>query len=134
MGQGLVSKELVQQIKERTDITDVVAGYVSLTRTGQNLKGLCPFHAEKTPSFTVSPSRQVFHCFGCGVGGDVFAFLMKRENLGFGEALRELARKAGVSVSVAPTGETSQDEAKRERIRKINESASQWFRRNFLDS
>ena len=134
MGQGLVSKELVQQIKERTDITDVVAGYVSLTRTGQNLKGLCPFHAEKTPSFTVSPSRQVFHCFGCGVGGDVFAFLMKRENLGFGEALRELARKAGVSVSVASTGETSQDEAKRERIRKINESASQWFRRNLLDS
>ncbi len=133
MGQGLVSKELIRHIKERTDITEVVAGYVGLTRTGQNMKGLCPFHAEKTPSFTVSPSRQVFHCFGCGVGGDVFAFVMKRENLGFGDALRELGRRAGVAVSETAGGPTTQEEGAKERILKINESAAAWFRHNLLE-
>ncbi len=133
MGQGLVSKEIIRQVKERTDITEVVTGYVALTRTGQNLKGLCPFHAEKTPSFTVSPSRQVFHCFGCGVGGDVFAFVMKRENVGFGDALRELGRRAGIAVSETAGGPRSQDEGLKERVLNINEAAAAWFRRNLLD-
>ncbi len=130
MGQGLVSKDLIRQIKDRTDITDVVSGYVGLTKAGQNLKGLCPFHAEKTPSFTVSPSRQVFHCFGCGVGGDVFAFLMKRENLGFTEAVQELARRAGVEVAREAGRPASDQEQRRERVWRANEAASAWFRRN----
>ena len=134
MGQGLVSKELIRQIKERTDITEVVAGYVALTRAGQNLKGLCPFHAEKTPSFTVSQSRQVFHCFGCGVGGDVFAFLMKQENLGFGDALREFGRRAGIAVSETAGGAMSRDERAKERILAINELAAACFRRNLSDA
>lgn len=133
MGQGLVSQELIRQIKERTDITELVGNYVSLTRTGQNLKGLCPFHAEKTPSFTVSPSRQVFHCFGCGVGGDVFAFLMKRENFGFIESVRELARRAGIHIPLSPGMANSQDDVNRERIWKTNAAAAAWFRRNLLD-
>ena len=133
MGQGLVSQELIRQIKERADITEVVSGYVSLTRAGQNLKGLCPFHAEKTPSFTVSPSRQVFHCFGCGAGGDVVAFLMKRENMGFGEAVRELGRRAGVDVTVALDRTSSQEQVKKEGLWRVNESAAVWFRGNLAD-
>ncbi len=128
MGPGLVSKELIRQIKERTDITDVVSGYVSLARAGQNLKGLCPFHAEKTPSFVVSPSRQVFHCYGCGVGGDVFAFLMKRENFEFVESVRELGRRAGIEVSLSTAQPGSREEFDRERLWQANESAAAWFR------
>ncbi len=130
MGQGLVSKDLIRQIKDRTDITDVVGGYVGLTKAGQNFKGLCPFHAEKTPSFTVSPSRQVFHCFGCGVGGDAFAFLMKRENLGFMEAVQELGRRAGVEVVREAGRPASDQEHRRERIWRANEAAAAWFARN----
>ena len=133
MGQGLVSQELIRQIKERADITEVVSGYVSLTRAGQNLKGLCPFHAEKTPSFTVSPSRQVFHCFGCGAGGDVVAFLMKRENMGFVESVRELGRRAGVDVTVALDRPSSQEQVKKEGLWRVNESAAVWFRGNLAD-
>lgn len=133
MGQGLISKDLIRQIKDRTDIADVVSGYVGLTKAGQNMKGLCPFHAEKTPSFTVSPSRQVFHCFGCGVGGDVFAFLMKRENLAFMDAVRELGRRAGVEV-VREAGQPASDqEQRRERIWRANEAAAAWFTGNLQD-
>lgn len=130
MGQGLVSKDLIRQIKDRTDIADVISGYVGLTKAGQNLKGLCPFHAEKTPSFTVSPSRQVFHCFGCGAGGDVFAFVMKRENLGFMDAVQELGRRAGVEVVREAGRPASGHEQRRERIWRANEAAAAWFSRN----
>ncbi len=98
MSQGLIPQDVVDQIRERIDIAEVVSGYVTLSRTGQNLKGLCPFHAEKTPSFTVSPSRQIFHCFGCGAGGNVFTFLMKIGGTSFPETVRELGRRAGIPV------------------------------------
>ena len=100
MSQGLIPQDVIEQVRERVDITDVVSAYVSLTKAGQNLKGLCPFHAEKTPSFSVSPSRQIFHCFGCGVGGNVFTFLMKLEGVSFPDAVRELGRKAGVEIPI----------------------------------
>jgi DNA primase len=74
---------LLEEIKSRIDIVEFVSDYVTLRKSGQNYKGLCPFHSEKTPSFMVSPSKQIFHCFGCGVGGDVVSFLMKHENLSF---------------------------------------------------
>ena len=87
-----------QEVIDRNDIVDVVSSYVKLKRTGANLMGLCPFHSEKTPSFSVSPSKQMFYCFGCGAGGNVITFVMKYENLDFPEALRLLADRAGVTL------------------------------------
>ena len=93
-----IPPEILQQIRDRIDIVDVVSRYVTLSKAGQNFKGLCPFHSEKTPSFSVSPTRQMFYCFGCGVGGDAFTFLMNREGFGFMEVVSELAQQAGVSI------------------------------------
>ena len=94
--------EAVAEVKARLDIVAVVGEYVSLKRQGRNYVGLCPFHQEKTPSFTVSPERQMFYCFGCGAGGDVFSFIMRLEQVGFGEALRRLAERAGVRLETPP--------------------------------
>lgn len=87
-----------EAIKEKLNIVDFIRGYLEVTPAGKNFKARCPFHNEKTPSFMISPDRQSWHCFGCGVGGDVFGFLMKYENMEFGEALRVLAEKAGVEL------------------------------------
>ncbi|KKS81092.1 MAG: primase protein [Parcubacteria group bacterium GW2011_GWD2_43_10] len=89
----------VDQIKSRLDVVDVIGEYVSLKQSGQNWKGLCPFHGEKTPSFMVHREKQIWHCFGCGLGGDIFEFIEKFENVDFPEALEILARKAGVELS-----------------------------------
>lgn len=88
----------LEEIKNRVDIVELISEYVSLKRTGQNFKALCPFHSEKTPSFIVSPSKQIYHCFGCGEGGDIFTFLVRHEGLSFKEAVRELAGRAGVEL------------------------------------
>ncbi len=104
---------VTEEIRGRVDIVDLVSQYVELKRAGQNFKGLCPFHSEKTPSFTVNPARQIFHCFGCSKGGDIFTFLMERENLSFQEALASLAERAGVSLarSHGPRAERSEKDA-----------------------
>ncbi|MDR1515269.1 MAG: DNA primase [Synergistaceae bacterium] len=101
----------ISEVKSRIDIAELVGDYVQLRRKGASLKGLCPFHSEKTPSFTVSTDRQTFHCFGCGKGGDVFSFLMEIEGLSFHEALEQLARRAGVRLSktAARGGEKRKD-------------------------
>ncbi|MCL4457043.1 MAG: DNA primase [Nitrospirae bacterium] len=88
----------VDDIKARIDILDLIAEHVDLKRAGQNYKGLCPFHSEKTPSFMVSPSKQIFHCFGCNKGGDIFAFVMNYENMTFQETVSYLAQKAGINI------------------------------------
>jgi DNA primase len=128
---GLIPQEIIEQVKNRTDIVDVVSSYVTLTRAGQNFKGLCPFHTEKTPSFVVSPSRQIFHCFGCGVGGNVITFVMKMEGTSFQETVRDLARKVGIraperlkSPSVLP------DANLREKLEAVHEAAQAWFVHN----
>ncbi len=88
----------LEEIKSRLDIVDIISECVPLKKTGQNWKGLCPFHAEKTPSFIVSQSKQIYRCFGCGTGGDIFSFMVKYENISFQESLNILAKKAGVTL------------------------------------
>jgi DNA primase len=94
----------LDEIKTRLDIVDLISEYVNLKKAGQNWKGLCPFHTEKTPSFTVSPAKQIFHCFGCGSGGDIFTFLTRYESLTFPEALKILATRAGVTIKKVQKG------------------------------
>jgi DNA primase len=129
MSHGMIPREVIERVKERIDIVELVSGYVTLTRAGQNLKALCPFHAEKTPSFTVSPSRQMFHCFGCGVGGNALTFLMKIEGGTFPETVRELAQRAGIEIQTVEAPPSS-DRAIRDRLVQLNQRAALWFRHN----
>lgn len=93
-----MTTNVAEEIKSRLDIIEVISEYVDLKKAGSTYKALCPFHAEKTPSFTVSPSKQIFHCFGCGAGGDMFAFVMKYDSVSFTEAVSVLAKKAGIEL------------------------------------
>lgn len=125
---------VVDEIKERLDIVDLISDYVPLKKAGRNYKALCPFHAEKTPSFVVFPDTQSWYCFGaCGSGGDAFTFVMKMENMEFSEALRFLAQKAGVSL--APRGKEGMAEERRQRLlQDINAAAAQYFHNLLLHS
>ena len=125
---------VVDEVKNRIDIVELISGYVPLKKAGRNYKGLCPFHAEKTPSFVVFPDTQTWHCFGaCGTGGDVFSFLMQREGMDFSEALRELARRAGVPLS-PPTPQSQAADQQREKLLDIHAAAAQYFRHLLLQS
>ena len=130
-----VPPEILQQIRDRIDIIDLISTYVSLSKTGQNFKGLCPFHSEKTPSFSVNPVRQMFYCFGCSVGGDAFTFLMKQEGMDFMEALRELSQRTGV---VLP--ERRESAAKttsglsRERYFHVYQLSASWYHHNLQET
>jgi DNA primase len=132
MGRGLISEDVINQIRDRTDIVEVVGQHVSLTRAGQNLKGLCPFHQEKSPSFTVSPSRQIFHCFGCGAGGNVFTFLTRITGASFPETVRELGKKVGIEVEETAS-QAGPHAAQAVRIEQLNKAAADWFRGNLND-
>ena len=92
------SEDLIEEVRSRNDIVDVISGYVRLQRRGSSYFGLCPFHNEKSPSFSVSPGKQMYYCFGCGVGGNVFTFLMEYENYTFPEAVKTLADRCGVEL------------------------------------
>ena len=119
------SEDFLQELASRNDIVDVVGSYVHLTkRSGSNLFGLCPFHSEKTPSFSVAPDKQIYHCFGCGKGGSVISFIMEIENLSFPDAVAFLARRAGM-----PMPEEEQDAAskKRARMLALNREAARFF-------
>ncbi len=116
----------LEEIKERCDLVEVVSQYVALRRSGSTLKGLCPFHNEKTPSFHVNPQRQIWHCYGCGEGGDVFSFVQKMDNITFPEAVELLARKAGVEIVRSPQAARELDD--RERILRANNIACTFFR------
>src|SRR5690554_3125043 len=93
---NVYSEELIDEIRSQNDIIDVISGYVTLKRSGTSYKARCPFHTEKTPSFSVSPDKQIYHCFGCGEGGNVINFIMRIENLGFIDALKLLADRVGI--------------------------------------
>ncbi len=122
---GRIPDDVIAQVIDRTDIAELIAGYVPLKHMGRNQKGLCPFHHEKTPSFVVTADKQIFHCFGCGVGGNVLSFVMKIEHLEFPEAVRFLAQKAGITIP--EEGGDSARDSFRQQIFQANEEAVAFF-------
>lgn len=125
---GKIPDETLEAIRDRMSIVEVVSGYVSLKKAGRNFIGLCPFHSEKTPSFTVSDERGLFHCFGCGAGGTVFTFVMRIENCEFPEAVAVLARKAGVALPERGTHPGADDH--RQELFRLNDAAQKRFVRS----
>ncbi|MBD3291936.1 MAG: DNA primase, partial [Armatimonadia bacterium] len=119
-----------EEIRDRLDIVEVIGQHVRLEKSGNRFKGLCPFHQEKTPSFTVDPERGFYHCFGCGEGGDIYSFVMKRDGLSFPEALRQLARRAGVQIESDPMA--AEKRKRRETLERANEIARDHFRHNLF--
>ncbi len=121
-------EELIEEVRAKNDIVSVVSGYVKLQKKGSNHWGCCPFHNEKTPSFSVSESKQMYHCFGCGVSGNVYTFVMKYENYTFPEAVKLLAERAGVRLpEIEETAEMRQKAGKRARLLEINKEAAKYF-------
>ena len=122
------SDELIEEVRSRNDIVDVVGGYVRLQKKGNTYFGLCPFHNEKTGSFSVSPHKQMYYCFGCGAGGNVFTFLMQYENFTFGEAMQTLADKVGVALPKQEmTAAQKQEADRRSKLLEINKEAAKYF-------
>lgn len=120
-----IPEAFIDELVARSEISDVVSSYVHLTRKGNNLWGLCPFHSEKTPSFSVSPEKQIYHCFGCGKGGGVISFVMEMENLPFVEAVRLLAQRAGMEVP--ESGGSESYRRRKERLLALNKEAARFF-------
>ena len=122
------SDELIEEVRSRNDIVDVISGYVRLTKKGSTYFGLCPFHNEKTGSFSVSPNKQMYYCFGCGAGGNVFTFLMQYENFSFPEAMEALAERAGIELPKQEMSAQAKKEAdKRQILLEINKAAGKYF-------
>ena len=128
MASRFFSEEKVSEIRDRSSLLEVISDYVTLKKTGKHYKGLCPFHSEKTPSFMVNEEKQIFHCFGCGEGGDVFTFLIKVGQFSFPQAVEELARRYGIKL---PPKELSsaqkKDLAKRDLLFQINQASSDYY-------
>ena len=129
---GHIPEEIIEDIKSRANIVEIVSEYVSLKKTGRNFVGLCPFHKEKSPSFTVNPEKQIFYCFGCGEGGNVVTFIMKTNEMIYPEAIRHLAGRLGITI---PTREATPSERRRTgergKLTRINAMASEHFSKNF---
>ena len=130
-----IPEETIEQIAAANDIVEVIGGYIPLKRAGSNFRALCPFHQEKTPSFNVTPSRQSYHCFGCGAGGSVFTFVMNYENIDFPSAARKLAERGNVTIVEE---EFSAEEGQRSRMKRrlldLHHQAAEWFHQNLLKS
>ena len=122
------SDDIIEEVRSRNDIVDVIGQYVHLTKKGSTYFGLCPFHNEKTGSFSVSPNKQMYYCFGCGAGGNVFTFMMQYENFTFGEAMEALADRAGVALPKQEYSAAQKREAdKKQRLLEINKEAARYF-------
>ena len=120
--------ELIEEIRARNDIVDVISGYVRLQKKGSSYFGLCPFHNEKSPSFSVSRQKQMYYCFGCGAGGNVYTFLMEYENLTFQEAVKLLADRAGVKLPEPEYSREAKEKASRKSvILEINKKAAKYY-------
>lgn len=124
------SDELLDEIKSKNDIVDIISQYVVLKRSGRNFFGLCPFHKEKSPSFSVSPDKQIFHCFGCGVGGNVFHFVSKIENINFKESVEMLANRAGVALPTLENPEDDRIAKLKSRIYELNSETAEFYHQN----
>lgn len=121
------SEEIIEEVRQANDIVDVISEYVQLKRKGRNYFGLCPFHNEKSPSFSVSPDKQIFHCFGCNVGGNVFTFLMQIEGISFIEAVQELADRANIQLPQLTNNFDRAKEELKEKVLKVNEFTAQYY-------
>jgi len=120
----LIPEEIIEEVRNRTDLVEVISDYVLLKKSGENYKALCPFHVEKTPSFMVNPRKGIFHCFGCGVGGNVFSFLMKVEKMEFVDAVKHLAARCGIAL---PELQSSKYIQEKDILYKINELAADFY-------
>lgn len=127
----MIPRETIEEIRNKSDIVKIVSEYVALKKSGRNYVGLCPFHSEKGPSFTVSQEKQLFHCFGCGEGGNIFAFVMKIENIGFADAVAELGGRLGISVEKSGTAVSSKSE--KDKLYDVTTLAARFFRKCFED-
>ena len=122
------SDDIIEEVRMKNDIVDVVSQYVKLNKRGSTYFGLCPFHNEKTPSFSVTPAKQMYYCFGCGAGGNVFNFVREYENYTFGEALKHLADRAGVRLQKKEySGEAKKKAERRAALLEINKLAAGYF-------
>lgn len=129
----MIKREIVDEIIMRNDIESLIGSYVSLKRAGSNLKGLCPFHSEKTPSFTVYPSANSFYCFGCGVGGNAITFIRQIEHLDYPDAIAFLAKRAGLDISIEEENEnTAERKISKQRLYKMNADAAKFFHRMLM--
>ena len=130
---GHIAPDKIEEIKRRADIVDLISEYVTLKKGGKNFLGLCPFHKEKTPSFTVNRDKQIFYCFGCGEGGNVLTFLMKMSDMLFPEAVRHLAGKTGVVIPERIlTHEEKESFSVRNEISRVNKMAAAYFSKNLF--
>ncbi len=129
---GRIPESTLIELRDRANILEVVSAQVGMKRVGRNHVGLCPFHAEKTPSFTVNEERGIFHCFGCGAGGNVFTFLMKMENLPFPEVVERLARRYGVTLP--ERGDDDPAARQREALYRLNDKTARFFQRFLWDA
>jgi DNA primase len=126
---ALFPQRFIEDLKQHADIVVVIQDYLSLKKTGATYKGLCPFHGERTPSFHVNRDKGFFHCFGCGVGGDIFKFLELHEKVGFQESVKLLAQRFGMALpELEQSDEQRASAAERETLLKIHEAAAAWFR------
>jgi DNA primase len=131
---GQINREIIEEVRAAANIVDVVGSYVSLRKRGKNYLGLCPFHGEKEPSFTVSDEKQIFHCFGCGASGSVFDFLMRSRNLSFAEAVKELANRFSIPLPQRQeTGQAGRMRELAERLHRVNELAATYYNQVLLD-
>lgn len=131
---NFISEEKINEIKERNNLLQIASEYVTLKKVGRNYQGLCPFHSEKTPSFTINEEKGIFHCFGCGTGGNVFTFLMKAANLSFPEAAQQLAKRAGVELPREKKTEAEKkSQQEREKFFQVNQLASEYFQQMLLN-
>ena len=135
MSTGYIPQEILDEIVARCDIVSVIGEYVPLKRRGSNYQGLCPFHNEKTPSFSVSPAKQIFHCFGCGKGGNVFRFIMEIEGVSFLEAVEKLAKRANVKLPEKELTAAQREKLEqRKRYLQINNYVARYYHKVLLET